>query len=387
MKRCIFSFFILLNCLLTAAQHKFEPGYFVDNGGVRTECLIKNKGWKENPITFVYKLSEGAAQQEAVIGDIKEFGVSNSIIFERFKILIDKTKGVDRVKEPNYLKDYLFLRRVIDGKADLYSYEFNDVVKLFFRTDDFSIPEQLLYKQYQKDRIIRSNDLYKNQIWEKMKCSEISFDDVMKLEFSLKKVTRFFIDYNECAGVQTKSYIKKRKWTVSMLGHGDLRYTNTRFVRSQNRTITQFKNKLAYSLGLSIEFISPFKNRKWALVLDPTIGFLEANNDEELLVDQMNLSYSSFELPLGFRYFMFLSDNNRLFLNGFVIYDVPFNSSFTPSSFEVANSISFAFGMGYEWKKRISAELRFLPRRNIINVKSVDLYHRFIALNIGYRFL
>ena len=43
---------------LLQAQTKFEKGYFVDNSGQRTEVLIKNLDWKNNPTEFEFKKNE-----------------------------------------------------------------------------------------------------------------------------------------------------------------------------------------------------------------------------------------------------------------------------------------------------------------------------------------
>ncbi|NQX83980.1 MAG: class I tRNA ligase family protein [Mycoplasmataceae bacterium] len=40
------------------AKIKFEQGYFINNQGVKIECLIKNTDWRNNPSNFLHKLSE-----------------------------------------------------------------------------------------------------------------------------------------------------------------------------------------------------------------------------------------------------------------------------------------------------------------------------------------
>ena len=46
-----------MNCF---AQISFEKGYFINNANQKTNCLIKNQDWKDNPTEFEYKLDENS---------------------------------------------------------------------------------------------------------------------------------------------------------------------------------------------------------------------------------------------------------------------------------------------------------------------------------------
>ncbi|MBI9054042.1 MAG: hypothetical protein JEY96_09520 [Bacteroidales bacterium] len=52
--------FVGLISLLTVnnviGQIEFEQGYFIENDGIQTECLIKNMAWASNPKAFSYKI-------------------------------------------------------------------------------------------------------------------------------------------------------------------------------------------------------------------------------------------------------------------------------------------------------------------------------------------
>jgi len=59
---------LIFTCIIlkSQAQIKFESGYFIDKDGKRTDCLIQNRGWKNNPTEFHYKeLKKGKSKRAA----------------------------------------------------------------------------------------------------------------------------------------------------------------------------------------------------------------------------------------------------------------------------------------------------------------------------------
>lgn len=72
------------------AQIKFEKGYFIDNNNFKTECLIQNLDWLNNPAKINYKLNESSEASEQSINTIKEFSV-NTTKYIRFSLNIDKS--------------------------------------------------------------------------------------------------------------------------------------------------------------------------------------------------------------------------------------------------------------------------------------------------------
>ena len=96
------------------SQIKFEPGYFINNDGVKTNCLIKNLDWKDNPTRFIYKLTENDANTTLTIDSVQEFGVINESVFKRFIVKIDRSfeevSKLNTEKEPTFKTDTLFLK-------------------------------------------------------------------------------------------------------------------------------------------------------------------------------------------------------------------------------------------------------------------------------------
>ncbi len=73
------------------SQISFEKGYYIDNSKQKTECLIKNIDWKNNPTTIEFKLSENGETFPADIKTIEEFGIYNVSKYIRNIVKIDNS--------------------------------------------------------------------------------------------------------------------------------------------------------------------------------------------------------------------------------------------------------------------------------------------------------
>ena len=128
------------------AQIRFEEGYYIDNNGNRTECLIKNIDWRDNPTEFKFKLNDNAEVESKNIEEIKEFGIYEESRFIKAKVEIDHSskERIDQMsknKDPEFSSETLFLRVLVSGKANLYEYGQSDSKKYFFSVDEKEIKQ------------------------------------------------------------------------------------------------------------------------------------------------------------------------------------------------------------------------------------------------------
>ncbi|MGL6126113.1 MAG: hypothetical protein ACRC05_03280, partial [Chryseobacterium artocarpi] len=65
-----FSVFAFLSITSIYAQVKYEKGYIINNDNVKTEVLIKNKGWVSNPDSFSYKKDDNAQESTGIPSNI-----------------------------------------------------------------------------------------------------------------------------------------------------------------------------------------------------------------------------------------------------------------------------------------------------------------------------
>lgn len=131
------------------AQIKFEKGYVINNSGERAEVLIKNLDWKNNPTEFEYKISEASDIKKENIKHVQEFGMDHGNKYIRKTVMIDKSSEqlshMSETGDPKFEEETVFLKYLVEGKADLLYYENSDLRKFFFSTDHSEV-KQLLYK-------------------------------------------------------------------------------------------------------------------------------------------------------------------------------------------------------------------------------------------------
>jgi hypothetical protein len=129
---------LIVGSFTTYSQIDFEKGYHIDNNGNRVEGLIKNVDWDNNPLDFLFQHVGDAEPRRVTIEQSAEFGISNVSRFVRATVDIDrsseKVSELSAVRAPQFNKEQIFLKTLVQGKASLYEYvgggfQFDDQVK------------------------------------------------------------------------------------------------------------------------------------------------------------------------------------------------------------------------------------------------------------------
>ena len=365
------------------SQISFEKGYYINNSDQKIDCLIKNVDWKNNPSEIEYKLREDSEQLKLSVTDIKEFVINNKFKFVSYTVNIDRSTNnvynLSEVKNPIFNEEQLFLKAIIEGKANLYLYEDGSLRRYFYSKDNAAV-EQLIFKNYKTlESKIGENNAFKQQIFSNLKCQNISLKDVENLDYKLSDLNSFFIKYNECSGSEFINFEKKEKrdlFNVSIrpgLNSSSLSISNN----LNSTTDTDFGNKLWLRLGVEIEFIMPFNKNKWAFIIEPSYQHytsektITINHFDYIIPQYINLStdYESIELPIGIRHYLFLNDKSKFFMNGSVVFDFTGKSNIdvglSPAPLEINTGINLAFGVGYKYNDKYSFEFRYMPDRDI----------------------
>ena len=112
----IFFLFFISTCTSTFGQITFEKGYFIDNSGRQTDCLIKNLDWKNNPTSFHYKISEQGEVSVKDITEVEVFNIINGAKYIRKTVEInrssDKTSELDEKRKVEFNQEQLFLKEL-----------------------------------------------------------------------------------------------------------------------------------------------------------------------------------------------------------------------------------------------------------------------------------
>lgn len=382
--QCRLSFMCLfLFSIPSFSQIDFEKGYFVNDRNQRRECLIKNVDWKNNPSELLVRGHDSKTTLSAKIDTVKEFGIYGFSKYVRAEVNIDRSSNelsaLTSNRTPIWSKETLFLKVLLSGKASLYYFEDSRVSRYFYSVSDTSI-KQLVYKMFRVDNVVHFNNDFRQQIFLDMQCPTLgSVERIRYTEGDLKSV---FVRYNKCVGVDvSESSIKKTFFALKVTPGLNAPLVNVANSLTNSQDVS-FGRAITYRLGAEAEFTFPFNKGKWALVFEPV--YQDVNLTTELSTSTANLRLQSIEFPVGIRYYSFLDDHRKIFVNGLYTSAIAlnFNSALTFSAspnftevLELVPSGSFALGGGFDFD-RFSAELRY--------IRTTDLFSTYIYWSSDY---
>jgi len=383
-------------------QINFEQGYFIDNNDKKTDCLIKNKDWKNNPVEFEYQLSPNEGKRTANIESVKEFGISGVSKYIRANVQIDrsseKIKELSTVQEPVFKEEQLFLKVLIEGAASLFQYDDNNLKRYFYQVENKPI-KQLIYKSFKdkKDRIFQ-NKRFKQQLNVNLKCATIKRGRTENMSYSKNKLMKYFIDYNECNGGNIVNYedmLKRNAFNLTIRPGINLSSLDIRNNTFDTRD-TDFGTISTFRLGLEAEFIMNFNKNKWSIVAEPTYQYFKSKTTLPASTDVMfnpeldvMVNYQSIEIPIGVRHYFFLNKQSKIFLNAGFVFDISGNSiidfdSDSAEDLEINSNINFYLGAGYKFLDRFSVEARYLTNRDVFNYTQWSNDYKTLSLIFGY---
>jgi len=388
-KILLFAITYLFLFLNSFAQIKYEEGYFINNGNQKISCSIKNSDWKNNPTEFYYKLSENSEIVKASIENIKEFGIINEVKYKRFVVDIDRssdlTKSVSNVKKPIFNNEKLLLKVLVEGTATLYSYRGINLKRFFFSTDN-RIIEQLVYKKHlTSNNSVGENNYYKQQLSNNLKCKNITFDRFESIEYEQKALINLFVEFNECGNFKYHVFSGQNKDYFHLSIRPGINSSNfsMKNLNSVSNDLFVFTNNLSFRIGLEAEYILPFNNKKWAIIIEPTYNYYKSeifDNYAHAIAD-----IKSIDIPIGVRHYLFLNKDSKLFINTSFLTGIGFNSAITIDGYLLDTSQirnNMVFGFGYKYKK-YCVEFKYDTKSDVFDKPWVSNYNR-TSIVIGY---
>ncbi|MGQ1783763.1 hypothetical protein [Saccharicrinis sp. GN24d3] len=363
---------LLILTLNAFSQITFEPGYFVNQKNDTVQCFIKNMDWKNNPDKFQYKIGENGAIKIATTNDTKEFHINNHSKYESHKVNIDRsTDNIEELgisNEPQYSEETLFLKLLVAGKVKLYAYEDRNLNRYFISTSTTKV-EQLIYKRYLLQGKISYNKKFKQQLFTLLNDPQIDRKDIINLDYERKDLIKLINQYNG-NGESTPKDRSNRKSKIWISLKGGISFSNITMRNKNFSSSYEHNNSLGYRFGAASELPLPFNNNKWAIIVEPTLRFM----DSKLEVDQElnHIKYNSLEVPIGIRHYFYVGEKKSIFLNAMYIFDMPLNSNILINRFNNVNNINvnvntvsnFAVGAGFLLGK-CSAEARYGINRQL----------------------
>jgi hypothetical protein len=368
----------------TFSQTKFLKGYFINNSGQKTDCLIKNVDWKNNPKQFEYKINENESSKINTINEVKEFYIDDVVKYIRETLDIDTSsdniQDYSIQREPIFKNEQVFLKVLVEGSNNLYLYEGEYAPRLFFSTKTMPV-QQLIYKNYyesveNKTDLLINKD-YKKQLFLNVKCSSEDLS-LNNLEYNSNAMIKYFLKVNSCDGTGSKeiSINKKSKLNFKPLLAVNNSSVNLNFETGNTRGNYDLERKISLGFGFELESVLPFNNYVWSIFVQPTYNSYKS----EILINipfdtfpnyNVNLTYNYFQIPLGVRRYFFVNENSKIWV------DLAFNSYFVSKSSKLEIDrqstvdlskfkYSLCFGVGYKYKK-IEFGFNYYPKLDLSN--------------------
>jgi hypothetical protein len=404
MKYYLTAIIIFLISVPAFTQIKFDPGYLINEKDEKIECFIKNNDSRYNPTEFEYKIKETDSIHKGNLTDTKEFSVYNNFKYVRAHVKIDLSScninDLTTSGTPQWSDETVFLKALVEGKANLYSYEGKSVLRFFYSTDMGEI-QQLIYKEYLWDgNNIGKNNGYQQQLWNAVKLKNNDLNSLSNMVCTKNQLQKYFVKYNQQNSALQKTetaapkIIEKTKVNFLALRIKPGICNSTLKLSNVYGTLhINYKYTNCYCAGLDVEFTIPYWKNKWAVTVEPSFALISSkkqqyNYEVEHKIYTIGVNYQQINIPVGIRYYMFLNDKSILFLNGYMVADLFTKFSFSDNQVSDYKNLNynFAIGGGYQYKN-ISAEIRYYTKKEIFNNDYWVADYNKVFFLIGYRFL
>lgn len=400
-KKLLFIFTVLLS-VNSYSQIVFEKGYLINNSNQKTECLIKNSDSKRNPLEVEYRLSEESEIKIATIQNVKEFGIYNTAKYITATVNIDKSSNMlgylSNTKEPVFIQEKLFLKVLVEGKANLFQYSDANITRFFYRTADGPLT-QLIYKRYlTTDGQIATNNAFRQQLFTDLKCNAFKISKFETIEYQRRDLIRIFSQYSNCSNVEVVDFTPSIKRDLfNLTFRPRINYSNFEMNGSSTSIYNvDFESEIGFGFGIEAEYILPFNKNKWSIAIEPTyqnyksqkrftkIGFNAGSYEA-------SIDYTSIDVPLTLRHYFFLNDNSKLFLNVSYVLDLSSKSNvefrqsdLLTESLKIEANKNYAFGLGYKLYDKFSVEFRYQTRDALGEYLFVGSSYSTTSMIIGY---
>ena len=387
------------------SQINYEKGYVINQSNVKIECLIKNLDWKYNPEEIVYKLAENSEAIVLKSHEIKEFGIGENIKYIKTIVDIDISSedlnNLSSERNPIFEKQGLLLEVLVEGKANLYRYYKTGLTRFFYKTDNTEIT-QLVFKNYEnfENNSVLKNNYYKQQLLNAIHCKNCTLGDFENLEYRSESLMEIFQKYNADFAPNQSDFTKNEKKGFFVFSVKTGVSLNSLTVgNSINEDLSvDFGNELNYSFGLELEYVLPFNNNKWGVYMEPyyqNFKFDGTKNTNSFIGGKniFSLRYQSLEIPIGLRYYFYLNNDSKLFLNAKYELNFDLDSNYKSTradgspiqSLELSPGNNLGIGLGYKFKNKYSIELAYHANRNLFkNRVYLDSSFDKVSLVLGY---
>ncbi|MEL7147291.1 MAG: hypothetical protein AAFO69_13035 [Bacteroidota bacterium] len=392
--KCGFFLFFVGSFYFANAQVEFVESYYIDQYGNKVTGLIKDYGKEETPSKLIFKRNDSSPEKEIETNAVQEFqiGARN---YKKFTVEIDKSPNTppyfSKTQSPEYVTETLFLRTLSKGTASLYVF-FEEELRIFFLQKGDETPIQLLKKIYQiSARDFGTNNLYRQQLWNALKCEAITLSYVSRVKYSTSALNRLISKYNECQGDETENFNeKKSKSKFLFAAKAGVTHSSIELVFPFE---DEFASKFSPNVGFEFEWFLPVRKNQWSVFINPNYHTYSGDDGND--PDHRVNSHSAFVITFGGRFHLYTGKgNSHFFVQVFLT-----QPDFSDDAFETdrvlagnlrnlffgGNSFRPGVGVGAYLGKRATIDLRIGDLgKGPSNANIFKYNYPFQTLNIGY---
>lgn len=405
-KTLLFQFIFFLSLTSAIGQKKFESGYILTNNGEKKSCLIERKNWNNNPESINYKNSPDAPTVILNIDRTQGFGIGDHTRYIKATVSLDQyglnVNTLGSSKNPVYEQKTVLLKTLIEGDISLYEYIGFNSKQFYYKNKGDTEYTPIIYKKYyNKNRELRENNDYKNQLYLLLQCADFTQNQFSSLRYTRNDLIGIFEKYHGCSGKDYKTYKAEHQSEFNLSIKPGVSFTSYDISSPEGGSNVSFGGLTNFRIGVEAElFVALFKNNL-SFFLEPNLHFLsgeqEFSNQVGINVppreDIVTLNYTYLNLPLGARYYPLKNKNNsNLFLEAGLMLDLTLSGEIEfeeATDLETGTALGVFFGLGYKYSNYSIQARVSTPRDNIPDQDFVRRNANFTTFEIilGYSFL
>lgn len=388
----LFSFLFSIISFFSFSQNSTQEGYYIDKLGDKHEGFIKNLDWRNNPTSIEFKSSLNEKLITIEKENINEFGIYNSSKFVKYVLKIEKSSSkvsnLVETKEPSFVEEEALLKVIVEGDANLYKYENSNIVKYFYSKNN-ETPKQLIFIEYlNENNNIAKNEDFKRELFSELNCN-FDRDFIKELKYTETSLKKYFQKYNSSCG--SKEYIsyntKKTKYNLKAEVKANfINYEFPLFNFTSDKSVKP-------SFGFEFEAVFPYNNNSFSLIINPTYGIYNIDNiktDYFGFSREYEIKYSNVNIPFGIRYYIYLSENSKLFITpSFELnYSVSNDAGIYRNNQRIEKfepSSNYAIGLGYSFQK-FYFEAKYITNSRIVEYSNSNKDSNFKNISLGLKY-
>lgn len=294
-------------------------------------------------------------------------------------------------KKPNFKKEWLLLKVLVQGDYNLYSYEQANFTQFYFSTPTLKQIEPLIYKEYLiNHRTTIANNQFQNQLYKDAQLPELGFLDYKKIEYKKSKLIKYF---NKLNNFDLEKGISKTKLNVSVFGGISMNKFKSDKIGKDTpfesmlyvigiQGLDKLKSYQSYNsptIGAALEI--PFSHKNISAVFT-NVSFSIFNQKIYLEDNQMGDKNINYELKssvllfnVGYKHYFDLSKNMQVYSQGAISIITYINGKnhatwenkfgqFSDNGFKTSTNFGGNLGLGLKLNKHYFIEANFRESLN-----------------------